>query len=104
MNDVTFDKTKPSFGGSRSTTPTNTGETPVAENKRTSVGAIWERTSQYKTRYMTMQVQFTKERLKALLDQPGETVDLSLVAFINKYKENNEKRPDFKIYEDVDRK
>lgn len=100
-NNVSFDNSKPSFGSRPSTAP-ETSSTNT-ENKRSDIGAIWERTSKSNMKYMTLQLELDKEELLEKLKTSGDKFTLNLVAFINKYKEGNAKRPDFKIYEETPR-
>lgn len=102
MNDgLTFDNSKPNFG-SRDT-GTEVPSNIKSENKRSDVGAIWKRTSKNDLEYLTLQLELNKEELLEKLKNSDDKFVINLVAFANKYKEGNAKRPDYKLYEEQPR-
>ena len=85
--------TRPTFGVN---SPVNTNT-----SKRTESGAIWKRLSKRdNTEFLSIRINLSKERLKALLNKEGDTVDIGFVAFSNTTKSENTKRPDFRVFED----
>lgn len=69
---------------------------------RPEVGAIWQR--QAKTtgnEFLSLKLKLTKEKLQKLLTNEDEVVEVSFVAFPNKFKEGNPKRPSFRIYDEL---
>lgn len=68
---------------------------------RKESGCIWKRLSKKdNSEFLSIKINLSKDRLKALLNKEGDTVDIGFVAFNNSSKSDNTKRPDFKIYED----
>ncbi len=89
-----MNNTRPTFG---------VANTPPAStvNKRIESGAIWRRLSRKdNSEFLSIKINLPKEKIKALLDKEGDSVDIGFVAFVNPYKSEGAKRPDFKIYED----
>jgi len=97
---------RPTFGAN--VNGANTEEaTKLAEQRkqRPEVGAIWKKSSTTTNMdYMTIRLRVTKEKLQELLSKPtnenGE-VDLNLVAFPNKSQQGIDRRPSFRIYEEL---
>lgn len=86
---------RPTFGVNNTQTSQNT------QTKRTESGAIWKRLSKRdNTEFLSIKINLSKEKLKALLNKEGDTVDIGFVAFTNTNKSDNTKRPDFRVYED----
>lgn len=94
-----MDNIKPTFG---------TGANSQTENKkfRPEIGAIWEREASNldKSKYLSIKLTLTKEILKELYEGMGDNVSLNLVAFTNKSKGDSEKRPSFRIFQELPRK
>lgn len=95
---------KPTFGANTTTTTPNT-ELADKRKQRPEVGQIWNKQSKTNNlNYMTIRLKVTKEKLKEMLNQEpnafGE-VSLNLVAFPNKNQEGLDKRPSFRIYEEI---
>lgn len=71
--------------------------------ERPEIGAIWDH--QAKTtgnKFLSLKLKLTKEKLQQLLAASGEeVVEVSFVAFPNKFKEGNPKRPSFRIYDEL---
>lgn len=71
------------------------------EPKREEIGAIWKRFSN-KTNSEFMSLKIAKSKLKELLDKLPETEDsLNLVAFVNRNQNGDDKRPNFRIFEEL---
>lgn len=71
------------------------------QEKRTELGAIWRRSSKRdNSEFLSIKINIPKDRLKHLLDKEGEVVNLGLVAFINDFKNDDFKKPDFRIFEE----
>lgn len=86
---------RPTFGA------TNTQTT--SQNTRIEAGAVWKRQSNKdQSEFLSIKIKFTKERLRALLEKEGDTVDIGYVGFSNSHKTADDKRPDFRLYEDKD--
>jgi uncharacterized protein (DUF736 family) len=84
---------KPSFGVKQATITT--------DNKRQESGAIWKRQSKKdNSEFLSIKINFSKEKLKLLLDKEGDSVDIGFVAFSNPFKSEGIKRPDFRVFED----
>lgn len=70
-------------------------------NERQETGAVWKRQAKSgQMDFLSLKIKLTKEKLRSLLEQVGETVDISFVAFPNPHKNEDNKRPDFRIFED----
>lgn len=70
-------------------------------NTRVEAGAVWKRQSKSdNSEFLSIKIKFTKERLKALLEKEGDSVDIGYVGFSNSHKTADDKRPDFRLYED----
>lgn len=91
---MTFNNERPTFGV----------KAPAATTQeRVQVGNIWEKVAkESNNKYMTINLKLSKERLTSLLSSEStEIVTLKLVAFTNKYKEQDgPTSPDYKVYED----
>lgn len=73
------------------------------QQKRVESGAVWKRQSKKDSReFLSIKINLSKERLKALLNKEGDVVDIGFVAFINDNKKDDSKRPDFRVYEERD--
>ena len=83
---------RPTFGVTNKVTTTT---------KKAESGAIWKRQSK-KTNsdFLSIRLTLNKEKLKELLAKDGDSVNIGFVAFPNPYKNEGEKRPDFRIFED----
>lgn len=89
---------RPTFGINNVNITSNNNN---ANTKRSESGAIWKRLSKKdNTEFLSIKINLSKERLRALLDKEGDTVDIGFVAFTNTNKSENAKRPDFRVYED----
>ena len=87
--------------GPRPTFGVKSPEVKQTNTKRQEFGAAWKRqTKKENIDFLSIRLQLTKEKLKALLSSVEETVTLNLVAFPNTFKNEDDKRPDFKLYED----
>lgn len=82
---------RPTFGAVRPDAP--------QDDKRAEIGAIWNRESS-SSNFLSIKLNITKELLKQLSESNEEVVSVNLVAFPNKYKDGNESRPDFRIYQE----
>lgn len=98
---------KPTFGVPQATQTTTEVKTEVVDQRKTrpEVGQIWNKQSRTNNlNYMTIRLRVTKEKLQELLNKPvnehGE-VDLNLVAFPNKNQQGVDRRPSFRIYEEL---
>lgn len=70
-------------------------------SERVEAGAIWKRESRKdNSEFLSLKIKLSKERLKALLQQEGDSVDIKFVAFTNSSKNGDAKRPDFRVYEE----
>ena len=88
-----MNNTRPTFGINNSTVNKTT-------EKRVESGCIWRRNSKRTNEeFLSIQIKFSKERLKLLLSKEGDTVDLGFVAFTNNTKNEGSKHPDFRVYE-----
>jgi uncharacterized protein (DUF736 family) len=68
---------------------------------RVEAGALWKRYSKSSgMEFFSIKLKFSKEKLKQLLEKEGESIDLGFIAFSNNSKQADDKRPDFKIFED----
>jgi len=83
---------RPTFGATPNIDPT--------DDKRQEVGAIWTRTTKSNSEFLSIKLNITKELLKQLSETTEEIVSVNLVAFPNRYKDGNDTRPDFRIYEE----
>lgn len=84
--------------------PTFGATAPQTEVKvdRAEAGAIWERQSKKNnSKFMSIKIRLSKERLKELLNSQDDTVSIGFVAFPNNSKNDIATRPDFRIYEDT---
>lgn len=91
---------RPTFGAGNGSASANTNNTTT---KRSESGAAWKRLSKRdNSEFLSIRINLSKERLKALLNKEGETIDIGFVAFPNPYKKEDAKRPDFRIFEDKD--
>lgn len=75
---------------------------------RQEVGAIWEKISKEKQNpFMNIRFRMSKERLQELVNSAEISEDgkvsINFVAFPNRGKEDNPKRPDHRIYEELNR-
>lgn len=85
---------RPTFGAASPTLKQNSSE-------RQEAGAVWKRQAKSgQMDFLSLKIKLTKDRLRSLLEQAGETVDISFVAFPNPHKSEDVKRPDFRIFED----
>jgi len=85
--------TRPTFG--------TLAPTVVTDGKRVESGAIWRRQSKRdNAEFLSIKINFSKEKLKQLLSKDGDSVDIGFVAFSNPFKSEGPKRPDFRIFED----
>ena len=103
MNDT---NSRPTFGAIKGnntpfTANNNTANATNANTKRVESGAAWKRqTKKDNSEFLSIKISFSKERLKSLLENGGDTVDLGFVAFPNVFKGTSDSRPDFRIFED----
>lgn len=87
--------------GQRPTFGVKSPEVKQNSNERQETGAVWKRQAKSgQMEFLSLKIKLTKDKLKALLAQTGETVDISFVAFPNPHKNEDSKRPDFRIFED----
>ena len=87
--------------GPRPTFGVKSPEVKQVSNERQESGAVWKRLAKKdNAEFLSIRVQLTKERLKALLEKEGELINIGFVAFPNTFKKEDDKRPDFKLYED----
>jgi uncharacterized protein (DUF736 family) len=89
-------KERPTFGSILNSTSTNSTE----EKKEKEIGAIWSRTTKSNSKFLSIKLNITKEQLKQLAETTEDVVSVNLVAFPNRYKEESDNRPDFRIYEE----
>lgn len=80
-------------------------ELTEARSTRPELGAAWTRFSKNKNmEYMNVRLKMTKELLnKYLSSSKDEEVYINLVAFPNKHKGDNPKRPAFRLFEELHR-
>lgn len=100
---------KPTFGSA----PQQPGVTPTVKveggaesstEKKPSkpeVGAIWKHTSQKGTEYLKMT--FSRKELQSVLGKNSED-RISLIAFSNKDHNGQNNRPNFRIFEETEKK
>lgn len=69
--------------------------------QRPEVGAIWTRKAKTSSmEFLKLRIRLTKEQLQKMAESSEEDlVTLEFVAFPNSYKESNDKRPAYRIYE-----
>lgn len=69
--------------------------------QRPEIGAIWTRKAKTSNmEFLKLRIRLTKEQLSQLaLSSDEEQVTVELVAFPNTYKDSNDKRPSYRIYE-----
>lgn len=85
---------RPTFGAASPQIKQSNGE-------RQETGAVWKRQAKSgQMDFLSLKIKLTKDKLRSLLEQAGETVDISFVAFPNPHKNEDSKRPDFRIFED----
>jgi len=71
-------------------------------NSRIESGAVWKRLSKKdSSEFLSIKISLSKDKLKELLNQANDTVDIGFVAFPNSTKNDNPARPDFRIFEDT---
>ena len=95
--------TKPTFGVGTSTTP---DAVDTVRQQRPEIGAIWERKSMKTgSTYLNIRLKLPKKKLEELLAsaKDDEPTNVNFVAFTNKNKEENPKRPSFRVYEEIPR-
>ena len=89
-------KIKPSFGVTQNTV--------VNDDARKEVGVVWNRQAQTSNfQFLSIRMELTKEVLRKMLESTEEVVPLNLVAFPNRFKEGQDNRPDYRIYEEKKR-
>lgn len=90
---------KPTFGV---TVGVDSASVDLARKQRPEIGAIWERSSKNGVNYLNIKLKLPRELLLDMLNNyVDEIIPINLVAFINKNKDDNPKRPTFRIYQEI---
>lgn len=86
--------------GKRPTFGVKSPEVKQNNNERQEAGAVWKRQAKSgQMDFLSLKIKLSKEKLRSLLEQAGDSIDIGFVAFPNQFK-NDPKQPDFRIYED----
>jgi uncharacterized protein (DUF736 family) len=91
---------KPTFGSTKTTSSAN-----ETKEKREEAGCIWDRKSKAGMDYKSITLELPEEVVKkALVESTNGKIKFDLVAFVNKYKEEGDNKPSFRIYISESRK
>lgn len=96
---------KPVFTSSIPSTQSESFDPKMSElieerRQRPEIGAIWTRKAKTSSmEFLKLRIRLTKEQLSQLTSSPDEQVTVEFVAFPNTYKDSNDKRPSYRIYE-----
>ena len=90
---------RPTFGATPKVEPP-----PVAKAERPEVGAIWNRKAKASSfEFLSIKLELSKDKLKELINGTGDTATIKLVAFPNKNHVEDSKRPNFRVYEEINK-
>jgi len=68
--------------------------------QRPEIGAIWKRTAKNNKSYLNLKISTSKEKLLSLIKEEEGVVTLNLVAFLNDAKKGDDKKPEYRIFEE----
>lgn len=90
---------------SKPTFQANTAET-AQKSFRKEAGVIWERKAQNSgMKFFSIKIKLPKDKLQELMTQVDSEgmVETKFVAFPNKFKQENDNKPSFRIYEEKEK-